>query len=110
MAKEITGQQVFELLPRRKADSHKGSYGKVLCLCGSARFRGAAALAVEGALRVGAGLVTLAAVLVVWALVVPVLVLPCLTALAWSLVMEPVFRKYQPAAPPLPEDGGETDE
>ena len=55
-------------------------------------------------------LVTLAAVLVVWALVVPVLVLPCLTALAWSLVMEPVFRTYQPAAPPLPEDGGETDE
>lgn len=62
MAKEITAQQVFELLPRRKADSHKGSYGKVLCLCGSARFRGAAALAAEGALRTGAGLVTLASV------------------------------------------------
>ena len=40
MAKEITAQQVFELLPRRKADSHKGSYGKVMCLAGSARFRG----------------------------------------------------------------------
>lgn len=62
MAKEITAQQVFELLPRRKADSHKGSYGKVMCLAGSARFRGAAALAAEGALRAGAGLVTLAAV------------------------------------------------
>ncbi|MDY5008711.1 NAD(P)H-hydrate dehydratase [Candidatus Allofournierella merdipullorum] len=62
MAKEITGQQVFELLPRRKADSHKGSYGKVMCLAGSARFRGAAALAAEGALRAGAGLVTLASV------------------------------------------------
>lgn len=62
MAKEITAQQVFELLPRRKADSHKGSYGKVMCLAGSARFRGAAELAAEGALRAGAGLVTLAAV------------------------------------------------
>ena len=62
MAKEITAQQVFGLLPRRKADSHKGSYGKVMCLAGSARFRGAAALAAEGALRAGAGLVTLASV------------------------------------------------
>ena len=62
MAKEITAQQVFELLPHRKADSHKGSYGKVMCLAGSARFRGAAALAAEGALRIGAGLVTLASV------------------------------------------------
>lgn len=62
MAKEITAQQVFELLPRRRQDSHKGSYGKVMCLAGSARFRGAAALAAEGALRAGAGLVTLAAV------------------------------------------------
>ena len=62
MAKEITAQQVFELLPRRKPDSHKGSYGKVMCLAGSARFRGAAALAAEGALRAGAGLVTLASV------------------------------------------------
>lgn len=62
MAKEITAQQVFGLLPRRRQDSHKGSYGKVMCLAGSARFRGAAALAAEGALRAGAGLVTLAAV------------------------------------------------
>lgn len=62
MAKEITAQQVFGLLPRRRQDSHKGSYGKVMCLAGSARFRGAAALAAEGALRAGAGLVTLASV------------------------------------------------
>ena len=33
-----------------------------MCLAGSARFRGAAALAAEGALRAGAGLVTLASV------------------------------------------------
>ena len=62
MAKEITAQQVFGLLPRRRQDSHKGSYGKVMCLAGSVRFRGAAALAAEGALRAGAGLVTLASV------------------------------------------------
>ena len=61
MAKEITAQQVFELLPRRKADSHKGSYGRVLAVCGSSSYRGAAVLSVMGALRTGAGLVTLAA-------------------------------------------------
>lgn len=61
MAKEITAELVFDQLTARRPDSHKGSYGRVLCVCGSARYRGAAALAVEGALRAGAGLVTLAA-------------------------------------------------
>lgn len=62
MAKEITSEMVFERILPRRADSHKGSYGHLLCLCGSAPYRGAAALAIEGALRMGAGLVTLAAV------------------------------------------------
>lgn len=61
MAKEITAELVFDQLTARRPDSHKGSYGRVLCVCGSARYRGTAALAVEGALRAGAGLVTLAA-------------------------------------------------
>ncbi len=43
-------------------DSHKGSFGAVLVVAGSACYRGAAALAVEGALRTGAGIVTLASV------------------------------------------------
>ena len=61
MAKEISAGLVFGQLAPRRPESHKGSYGRLLCVCGSARCRGAAALAVEGALRTGAGLVTLAA-------------------------------------------------
>lgn len=62
MAKEITAEMVFEQLLARKADSHKGSFGHLMCVCGSSRYRGAAALAAEGALRMGAGLVTLAGI------------------------------------------------
>lgn len=50
---------VLELLPQRKADSHKGDFGKLLLLCGSRGYTGAAALAAMGALRSGAGLVFL---------------------------------------------------
>ncbi|MBQ9930118.1 MAG: NAD(P)H-hydrate dehydratase [Oscillospiraceae bacterium] len=52
-------QQVLDILPDRKADSHKGDYGKILLLCGSRGYTGAAALAAMGALRSGAGLVYL---------------------------------------------------
>lgn len=61
MATKITNDLVFRNLPRRAPESHKGSYGKVLALCGCSKYRGAAALCVCGALRAGAGLVTLAA-------------------------------------------------
>lgn len=57
----ITNQQVFSLLAPRAPESHKGTYGRVLAVCGSAPYRGAAALSVLGALRAGAGIVTLAA-------------------------------------------------
>lgn len=51
---------IRRLLPRRARDTHKGDYGKILLLCGSRGFTGAAALAARGALRTGAGLVYLA--------------------------------------------------
>lgn len=47
------------ILPRRK-DSHKGDYGHVLIVAGSKDMPGAAVLCAGGALRAGAGLVTLA--------------------------------------------------
>lgn len=50
---------VLSCLPDRKPDSHKGDYGRILLLCGSRGYTGAAALAAMGALRSGAGLVFL---------------------------------------------------
>jgi len=49
-------------LPARPAESNKGTFGRVLVVAGSERYVGAAALACLGALRAGAGLVTLAAI------------------------------------------------
>lgn len=53
-------QKVLSMLPDRPNDSHKGTFGKILLLCGSRGFTGAAALAAMGALRSGAGLTYLA--------------------------------------------------
>lgn len=62
MPTEITSDFVWKNLPVRPRESHKGSFGSVLEVAGGARYRGAALLAAEGALRAGAGLVTLASV------------------------------------------------
>lgn len=58
----ITASLVLSLLPPRPPESHKGTFGTLLCLCGSLPYRGAALLAAEGALRAGAGIVQLASV------------------------------------------------
>ena len=50
---------VLSLLPDRDPWAHKGCFGKILLLCGSRGFTGAAALAARAALRTGAGLVFL---------------------------------------------------
>lgn len=50
-----------ELLPSRPENSNKGSFGRLLCIVGSEKFKGAAHLAIEGALRGGVGYVTEAA-------------------------------------------------
>ena len=47
-------------LPSRKSESHKGDYGRVLLVGGSANMSGAIALSGIAALRSGAGLVTVA--------------------------------------------------
>lgn len=56
---ELDRQSVLSILPERDPFGHKGSFGKVLLLCGSRGFTGAAYLAAMGALRSGAGLVYL---------------------------------------------------
>ena len=55
--RQLNFGDVRSLLPERNPWGHKGSFGKVLLLCGSRGFTGAAYLAAMGALRVGAGLV-----------------------------------------------------
>ncbi|MBN1260953.1 MAG: NAD(P)H-hydrate dehydratase [Anaerolineae bacterium] len=66
-----TAGDVRAWLPRRANDSHKGSFGKALIVAGSANYTGAAALAAMGAVRAGAGLVTLALAGPLHAAVVP---------------------------------------
>ena len=47
---------VLSILPERDPWGHKGTFGRILLLCGSRGFTGAAYLAAMGALRSGAGL------------------------------------------------------
>lgn len=47
-------------LPARPADAHKGTFGRVMIVAGSAHYPGAALLSATAAMRAGAGLVTLA--------------------------------------------------
>src|SRR4029450_253809 len=71
-------------LPARPAERHKGSFGSVLIVAGSRGMSGAACLSGLGALRGGAGLVTLA---------VPAGILPIVAS------VEPSYLTV-----PLPED------
>ncbi|NQT31956.1 MAG: NAD(P)H-hydrate dehydratase [Deltaproteobacteria bacterium] len=57
----LTGEWVRPVLPERPLQANKGSFGRVLVVAGSMKYIGAAYLACSGAIRVGAGLVTLAA-------------------------------------------------
>ena len=77
---------IEELLPVRKRESHKGDYGKILLLCGSRGFTGAAALAAMGALRTGAGLVYL--------------------AVPESIYAIEAVKLTEPVVLPLPDEGG----
>lgn len=51
-----TREYVASHLPPREADSHKGTYGTLLTVCGSYGMAGAALLCTRGALRSGVGL------------------------------------------------------
>lgn len=56
----LTRKAVMAGLPRRKPSAHKGTFGHAGIIAGSVGKTGAAALAAQAALRVGAGLVTVA--------------------------------------------------
>ncbi len=59
-ALRISEDALARLLPRRRRTTHKGQQGHVLVIGGGAGMAGAARLCGEAALRVGAGLVTVA--------------------------------------------------
>jgi len=54
----IDEEWVDKTLPMRASNSHKGSFGKLLMIIGSKKYRGAAHLGLESALRGGVGLVS----------------------------------------------------
>ena len=60
---QLTGcEWAAAILPERMRSSHKGDNGSLLIVAGSSNMPGAAAMAVQSALRAGAGLVTIASV------------------------------------------------
>ena len=83
---ELDWQGVRSILPDRNPWGHKGSFGKVLLLCGSRGFTGAAYLSTMGALRAGAGLVYL--------------------GVPESTYAIEAVKLNEPVVFPLPEEGG----
>jgi len=55
--KILENSDISKKLPKRKNDSNKGTYGKILCICGSYNMAGAAVLSATAAYKTGAGLV-----------------------------------------------------
>ena len=77
---------VLSLLPDRDPWGHKGSFGKILLLCGSRGYTGAAYLAAMGALRTGAGL--------------------CFLGVPESIYAIEAIKLNEPVVFPLPEEAG----
>lgn len=79
----LTDQETAALwLPHRRADGHKGNFGKVLVIGGSVGYTGAPVLAARGAERTGAGLVTV---------MVPGEVYPIVAARCESVMARPIL-------------------
>lgn len=87
---ELTAADIARLLPKRDENAHKGNFGRVLLLCGSRGYTGAAYFAAMGALRTGAGLVYL--------------------GVPESIYAIEAVKLNEPVVFPLPEQGGRLSE
>lgn len=87
---ELTAADIARLLPKRDENAHKGDFGRVLLLCGSRGYTGAAYFAAMGALRTGAGLVYL--------------------GVPESIYAIEAVKLNEPMVLPLPEQGGRLSE
>lgn len=56
------GSLLKNVIPKKKPDSHKGDYGRLLIVCGSEKMPGACIMAAEAAARSGVGLLQIATV------------------------------------------------
>lgn len=83
---ELDHQTVLASLPDRDPWGHKGTFGKLLLLCGSRGYTGAAYLSAMGALRCGAGLVFL--------------------GVPESIYAIEAVKLTEPVVVPLPDEGG----
>lgn len=53
----LSAKDIIDILPERPNDTHKGNFGRLLCITGSETMIGACMLSTAAALRCGAGLV-----------------------------------------------------
>lgn len=95
---EITREYVKRILPYRDPEGHKGTFGKVYCLCGAVGYTGAPVLAASAAVRSGSGLVYLGVPEDIW----PVVAAKCDSAMPYplpavqgrlALAAEPLIRQ-----------------
>ena len=95
---ELTRAYIKRLLPARDPEGHKGTFGKVYCLCGAVGYTGAPVLAATAAVRSGSGLVYLGVPEEIW----PVTAVKCGSAMPFplpsaqgrlSLAAEPMIRE-----------------
>ena len=94
---KITAEFVREALPPRRADGHKGDFGKVLIAGGAVGYTGAPYLAALGAARSGCGLVYLGVPSCIWT----VTAAKCVCAMPFPLPEEGGMLAERAAAPLL---------